>query len=218
MNEEDQQTLWNRLFAPFEAILSSDAAIFLKKFLQNPGEIGSVLPSSAHLAEAMTEQLRQLPPRNRSILEVGAGTGAITEHLVQELTKNDTLDIIELAPEFCEILNKKYSNHPNVHIHCCSVLEWSPENPYDAIISSLPINALDHSLVAEILAKFLEIGKPGCTISYYEYAALPALKNLFTKENSREALLQFIESHEETSSIIWANLPPARVHHCQIKS
>lgn len=218
MNEEDQNSLWNRLFAPFEAILTSDAAIFLKKFLQNPGEIGSVIPSSAHLAEAMTEQLSKLPPGDRCILEVGAGTGAITKHLIQQLTEGDTLDIVELAPEFCEILAQKYSDHPNVRIHCCSILEWSPEKPYDTIISSLPLNALDHLLVSEILEKFLEIGAPGCAISYYEYAALPALKSLFSKENNREAIIQFIEDHGDTSSIIWANLPPARVHHCQIKS
>ena len=50
--------------------------LFLKKYLQDPQSIGSVIPSSKFLGKAIYKSIKELDQTN--IIEIGAGTGAIT--------------------------------------------------------------------------------------------------------------------------------------------
>ena len=65
---------------------------FLRRFLANPKQVGALAPSSRRLAGALAE-----PPSHRTkparILEVGAGTGAITTPLVDLLGSDHCLDL-----------------------------------------------------------------------------------------------------------------------------
>ena len=59
----------------------SDTGLFLQEWLANPQRMGSVVPSSPQLAAAMA---RWLPADPESfVLELGPGTGAVTEALIK---------------------------------------------------------------------------------------------------------------------------------------
>ena len=81
--------------------MSSEALIFLKRFLDSPGTIGSLAPSSKYLGKAICEAVKSLD--DCKLVEVGAGTGSITKEIA-ELNP----EVIEIDSEFTELLKNKF--------------------------------------------------------------------------------------------------------------
>jgi len=78
---------------------------FFREFLAKPGKVGSVAPSSRYLARALTTPLSQ----NRqpvNILELGAGTGAVTRFIAPLLDGHDRLDICEANRQLAAVVRK----------------------------------------------------------------------------------------------------------------
>ncbi|MFQ5729674.1 MAG: class I SAM-dependent methyltransferase [Waddliaceae bacterium] len=216
----EQKTLLSCL----KKILPLDTVLFLFQFFRHPQDIGSLTPSSAALADAMTRYVNNENPQSekKHYLEAGAGTGAFTRAIIEKLGPNDHLDIIEINQKFCERLKKKYMHYENVSIHVGSVLEWKPHYQYDAIVSSLPFNAFRSQFVSDIYEHYRKITKPGGVVSYCEYMALPGIRKVFLKPSARKELQEtldvsssFEKNYEIREDKVFANFPPASVHHCQ---
>jgi phosphatidylethanolamine/phosphatidyl-N-methylethanolamine N-methyltransferase len=195
---------------------------FVFAFFSSPNSIGALFPSSPFLAKAITRQIKR---RNDSlrILEVGAGTGAFTKKIAEKLKEDDVFDIIELDTDFCQRLQKKFKNYKNVHIHCLSILDWEPEQPYDFIISGLPFNAFKADFLRAIIEKYKKLIKEGGVISYFEYIALAKIKLFFLRGYEKKqysktlsASIDFRNEFEFEKNKVFANLPPAYVHHLQL--
>lgn len=205
-------------------ILPIDQTVFLLQFLRHPNDIGSLTPSSKALAEAMTRFVKtNHDAKGKRYLEAGAGTGVFTHAIIEKLQPNDTLDVIEINPKFCETLSEKYKNLPNVTIHACSVLDWKPDYQYDVIVSSLPFNAFQAKFVETILNHYQAISKKDGIISYCEYMALPGIRKIFLPSASRNKLQatldvtsRFENLHQVHLDKVFANFPPACVHHCKV--
>ena len=198
----------------------SDFSFFIKRFILSPSTVGSLLPSSHSLASNMTKRAPQTP--SLRYLEVGAGSGAVTKHLLKKLRPSDHLDIIEYDADFCALLHKKFHAHPKVTIHQASILDFEGEK-YDVLISSLPLNAFSPALVAQILSKLQSLAKKGGHLSYFEYMGLGKLKQAVLRGEKRSAFKatldlkrQFARNFCRESDKIWFNFPPARVLHCQL--
>ena len=58
----------------------SDTGLFLQEWFANPKRTGSVVPSSKRLASAMARWLPKDP--TRYVLELGPGTGVVTDALI----------------------------------------------------------------------------------------------------------------------------------------
>ncbi|NGX43295.1 MAG: Ribosomal RNA small subunit methyltransferase A [Chlamydiae bacterium] len=223
-----RKDLMRRIFhqgtSRIKKILPIDTTLFLFQFFRHPNDIGSLTPSSAALANAMTRYIENDHPQTQEkyYLEAGAGTGAFTKAIIEKLGPNDHLDLIEINPKFCERLSKKYEHLKNVSIHVGSVLQWAPPYKYDAIVSSLPFNVFEAQFVLDIYEHYRKVIKPGGIVSYFEYMALPGIKKMFLKSSAREKLQKtldatnrFEEEHEIRIDKVYANFPPACVHHCQ---
>ena len=201
-----------------------DTTLFILQFIKHPNDIGSLTPSSVHLAEAMTRYVVSKPgnEQGKKYLEAGAGTGAFTKTIISKLKPEDHLDIIEINPKFCERLQKKYSNYNNVSIHVGSVLDWKPDYKYDTIVSSLPFNAFRANFVEEIYNHYEKITAPGGYVSYCEYMALPGIKKMFLTPRAKKVLqdtldvtTKFENKFQVKLDKVFVNFPPAVVHHCQ---
>lgn len=195
--------------------------LFAKRFLCDPTAIGSLWPSSEKLAHCMT-QSSSCNPNPTSYLEVGAGSGALTGRLVHNLRVQDTLDIVENDPKFCTILRNKFGQMPRVNVHEVSILDFSGKE-YDVVISSLPLNAFPADVVAKILKKYESLVKKGGSLAYFEYVWLEKLKQALLSgmkaHDFKEALIlkqRFASQYGKKAELIWRNLPPARVIHCQM--
>lgn len=200
-----------------------DSTLFFLQVIKHPNDIGAIAPSSTHLAEAMTRFIQNYDTtQGKKYLEAGAGTGAFTKMLIKKLGPQDHVDIIEINPKFCEVLKRKYANSPNVHIHAGSILDWRPAYKYDAVVSSLPFNAFKSGFVQEILDHYRLIIASGGHLTFCEYMVISKIKKFFLPSPAKKNLQQtmnlikdFEGKYQVQKQKVFANLPPAYVHHCQ---
>ena len=202
------------------SIFAMDQSNFFQSFIENSETIGAVAESSSHLANEITKYYPKDNSKPVRILEVGAGTGVFTRVLRENLRPGDTLDVVELMPDFIELLNRDFKANAQVQVHGIDILKLESNEPYDLIVSGLPFNAFSGEKISEILQKYLALSKTGTIISFFEYAALPSLRS-FLKPSAeydftRTMIRSFVEEFEVEENTVMLNLPPAVVHHLLI--
>lgn len=172
---------------------------FYKALIANPRSMGTGIPSSTYLANVIASFV---PINgNKLVIELGPGTGVITNSLLKHGIKPENLTSIELSPELANRLRKRF---PTINIiqGDATQLDELLKNrtqPIQAIISSLPLLSLPpettHSILTQI-DQLLPIH--GLYIQYTYGKKAPwseVLKNF-----------QLIALKR-----VWLNIPPARV-------
>ncbi len=179
--------------------------------------IASIAPSSRYLARAMLEGL----PIDgvRTVVELGAGTGAITRVLLETLPPQATLLAFEINPEFISYIQKSFSDPRLVLLNARAESlgqELRRRGLYrvDAVISSLSLRFMpDHRqrVLQEVLAPFMD---ERSVYTQYQYVHGVRLKNgKIQRHSSLPFLRQYFGSIQ--CRTIWRNLPPAQVFTCR---
>ncbi len=207
----------------YESSCFRDAILFLHRFIASPSTIGSIFPSSSYLVENITRKIPDLTATARPAqryLEVGAGTGSFTEKIIAKLQPNDQLDIVEYDPTFCQLLRRKFHHLPNVTIYEKSILDHQSA-PYDVVVAGVPLNSFKAAFVDQVFKKYVELTKPGGSLSYFEYIGLARIKQAFLGEEASSdfnKVLQlkadFFAQYGTECDSIYCNITPARVLHC----
>jgi phosphatidylethanolamine/phosphatidyl-N-methylethanolamine N-methyltransferase len=180
----------------------ADSTLFLREWLVNPQRTGSVAPSSPKLAAAMARWLPRDP--ESYVLELGPGTGAVTEALIKRGLREDRLVAIEHNPTLAKHLRKRF---PRAHIitgDAWQLDELLRSQPVaipsvGAVISSLPLLNFPKEQAETLAAKIRLILDPRGRWVQYTYQ--------IGKDRSRGS----DEFRLLASQIVWLNLPPARV-------
>lgn len=202
---------------------------FLQRFLASPRQIGAVAPSSRFLARALVGPLAQ-HDRPVNILELGAGTGAVTRHIAPLIGPQDRLDICEADPALARHLKHHYLESGQLceHFHAGRVRlfdqylqEVRGMLEYDFVISGLPLNAFKLRDVKSILDVLKRQAKPGCVLSYFEYIGLRGLMRAI-RAGGRNAryrsgyLDRQIRNYQFERQSVLLNIPPAYARHLLI--
>lgn len=83
-----------------------DEVQFIRSWIEKPLSTGAVMPSSRVLARAMA---RYVDPRvDGPVIELGPGTGPVTEALVKQVVDPARLILAEFNPDFCRLLRTRY--------------------------------------------------------------------------------------------------------------
>lgn len=109
------------------------------QLLKHPRMTGTAVPSSRFLAKAMAQAAQ---PASH-VVELGAGTGAITAALWPRW-KTAVLSSVELQPELAHKLQSRFPElkvHQGCAAHCLDTLQV-PDHASVAIVSSLPFRSL----------------------------------------------------------------------------
>ena len=180
----------------------SDSTVFLREWLANPQRTGAVAPSSPQLGAAMARWL----PRNPEsfVLELGPGTGAVTDALLKRGLREDRLVAIENNPNLAKLLRKRFP-----HAQIITGDAWDldtlikelpcPVESVGAVISSLPLLNFPKAQADALAQKIRAILEPRGRWVQYSYQIV--------KDRSRGADAFKLLA----SKIVWFNLPPARV-------
>lgn len=113
------------------------AAAFMAVALARPSTVGAILPSSRQLADAMA---RAASGAHR-LIELGAGTGAITEALCRCHPQVPTL-AVEMEAALAEQLRRRF---PQIEVRAAAaheVLREAQRPGPTALVSSLPFRSL----------------------------------------------------------------------------
>ena len=170
------------------------------------------------------------PEPNRRILEIGPGTGPVTAKIIQQMGPYDTLDLVELNERFVSVLKDRLhrdsqwqSVAERIQIHCLPIEELSAGEPYEVIISGLPLNNFSCEVVVAILDRLHQLAAPDAMLSFFEYVAIRKAKSLFCKSPERrrlsgieQILAQQLSAWEVDRECVFANVPPAWVHHLRL--
>ncbi|MBN2580698.1 MAG: methyltransferase domain-containing protein [Pirellulales bacterium] len=208
----------------------SEVGLFFRECLRNFHTTGAVLPSGEFLGKALVRYVAEPADQPRRILEVGPGTGAVTRRILEAMQPQDTLDLVELNATFVRQLERRMQTDPRflalgprLRLHHAAVEELPPEEPFDIIISGLPLNNFSLKLVRQILEKLFTLLRPGGSLSFFEYIAVRRVKSLVSNRIARQRLrgidrtVQRIRrAHGIARQAVWLNVPPAWVHHLRI--
>src|SRR3974377_115511 len=80
-------------------------ALFLREYMRNPRATASVCPSSPALSRRMAESIDFR--RARTVVELGAGTGAVTREILGRLPRTGRLFAVDNNPRFVEHLTQR---------------------------------------------------------------------------------------------------------------
>lgn len=76
--------------------------MFFRRWIANPLQMGSVVPSSAALCRHIVAQTRRAP--DEAVLELGAGTGVVSRALLAAGVPADRLMVVEIVPDMARHL------------------------------------------------------------------------------------------------------------------
>jgi phospholipid N-methyltransferase len=204
--------------------------LFLQEFRQTFRTTGAILPSGRSLAKALARNVGKgdVPLR---ILEVGPGTGAVTAQIVKRMKPGDRLELVELNDRFVDRLHERFSEEPDFHrvegqtqIHHAPLQEVNCEQPFDVVISGLPLNNFAVHEVEGLLKSLVGSVRTGGTLSFFEYVAVRYAKAAISKADDRvrlrgisKALNALFAEYPTERQWVWPNVPPAWVHHVRVQ-
>jgi phosphatidylethanolamine/phosphatidyl-N-methylethanolamine N-methyltransferase len=177
-----------------------DEVRFLRSWIERPLTTGAVAPSGKHLARTMARYVD--PASDGPVVELGPGTGPVTQALVKAGVAPARLVLVEFNPDFCRVLQLRYPDATIVQGDAYSIrrlLESLLVRPAAAVVSSLPLITKPIRMRVRLLRDAFDLMQPGAPFVQFTYSvASPVPTRL--KGLSAEA-----------SQRIWMNLPPARV-------
>ena len=184
---------------------------FFAGFLRRPWTVGALAPSSACLARLV---LRHCPLRKATtVVELGAGTGAITRLIQERIGADTTFLALELDARHVDRLRERY---PEVTVcresaeDLHTVLARHDCQAADCIVSGLPWGNMNRRTQDRIMQQVLTSLKPGgrfCGFGYLHARWYPSSRMF------REMLAANFE-RVHISRVVWRNLPPAFAYSC----
>lgn len=179
-----------------------DDARFLKSWFERPLLTGAVTPSGKLLARVMASYVD--PRSSGPIIEIGPGTGPVTEALIRRGIGEERLVLVEFNPRFCELLQQRF---PRATVVCGDAyrikdtLRGLLEMPCAATVSSLPLLTKPMEMRLALLQEAHDLMRPSAPFVQFTYAMVPPIP-------AKAAGTGYTMSR---SNQIWLNLPPARV-------
>ena len=147
-------------------------------------ERGAVAPSSRYLARRMSECI----PRhgNPVVVELGAGTGSLTQEILRRLPKKGRLVAIEVKPRLAESLKQHYSDSrfeviTGNAVHLSSYLMGAGIGKVDCVISGLPLGNFPRLQQMRILTQIKDcLSQNGVYVQFqYFLASVWRIKRVF---------------------------------------
>jgi phosphatidylethanolamine/phosphatidyl-N-methylethanolamine N-methyltransferase len=189
-----------RQFERKKGIRLDDEVRFIRSWIERPLSIGAVTPSGKPLARTMARYVD--PASDGPVVELGPGTGPVTEALVEAGVSPSRLVLVEFNPSFCRILRTRYPDATLVQGDAYSMrrlLETLLLQPAAAVVSGLPLVTKPITERLRLIRDSFDLMVPGAPFVQFTYsvaAPLPKRIGGFSVEASER---------------IWMNIPPARV-------
>ncbi len=177
-----------------------DEARFLRSWFERPLVTGAVTPSGKMLARTMASYADPSVPG--PVIELGPGTGPVTEALIRRGFEQERLILVEFNPDFCALLRRRFPRTTVIRGDAYSIRETLGglvTEPCAATISSLPLFTKPLEKRLELLQDAHDVMHPDTPFVQFTYAVVPPMPARSTSYTATP------------SERIWRNMPPARV-------
>ena len=177
-----------------------DEVRFLRSWIEKPLHMGAVMPSSKLLARTMAQYV-DIDSKG-PVIELGPGTGAITNALIEHGVDQKRLVLVEYNPGFCALLRDRYPQARVVQGDAYALrasLEDVLDAPASAVVSGLPLVTKPMLTRLKLIRDAFAALAPGAPFVQFTYSVAPPIPKSLPGVST------------EASERIWMNLPPARV-------
>ncbi|MFL9827604.1 class I SAM-dependent methyltransferase [Rhodoplanes sp. SY1] len=177
-----------------------DDVRFLRSWIERPLAIGAVMPSSKPLARAMASYVD--PHGTGKVVELGPGTGAITEALVEHGVDESRLVLVEFNSNFCRLLRARYPAATVIQGDAYRLRGLFGDflrGEVSAVVSGLPLMTKPLRARLRLLNEAFGLLQPGGPFIQFTYSVVSPIPRSLARVRT------------EASERIWLNLPPARV-------
>ena len=177
-----------------------DEVRFLRSWIEKPLHMGAVMPSGRVLARTMARyvDIKSTGP----VVELGPGTGAITNALIERGVDQKRLVLVEYNPGFCALLRDRYPQAKVVQGDAYTLrdsLRNMLSAPASAVVSGLPLVTKPMLTRLKLIRDAFAALSPGAPFVQFTYSVVPPIPKSLPGVST------------EASERIWMNLPPARV-------
>lgn len=176
-----------------------DEVRFLRSWIEKPLHVGAVMPSGKVLARTVARyvDIQSTAP----VIELGPGTGAITDALIARGVSEKRLLLVEFDPGFCALLRERYPQATIIQGDAYNLDQTLSElrQPAAAMVSGLPLVTKPMMIRMKLMRDaFLKL-EHGAPFIQFTYSVAPPIPKSLPGV------------HTQASERIWMNLPPARV-------
>lgn len=175
---------------------------FFLGFLKEPGQVGSVIPSSRFLENRIV-QAADLSTARR-VVELGPGTGGTTRAFLRHLGPEARLLSIELSAFFHELLGEitdpRFINHLGSAENLADILAQHHMEQPDVVISGIPFSKMPNTVGTQVAQAIQDnLGADGRFIAYQ-----------FRRDVAR--ITSPVMGEPASCSLELCNIPPMRVY------
>lgn len=177
-----------------------DEVRFLRSWIEKPLHMGAVMPSGRVLARTMAQYVDR--DSSGPVVELGPGTGAITNALIERGIEQKRLVLVEYNPGFCALLRDRYPQATVVQGDAYRLRDslWDVLSvPASAVVSGLPLVTKPMLTRLKLIRDAFLALAPGAPFVQFTYSVAPPIPKSLPGVST------------EASERIWMNLPPARV-------
>ncbi len=176
-----------------------DEVRFLRSWIEKPLHMGAVMPSSKALARTMARYVD--PHSDGPVIELGPGTGAITDALLAHGIAEKRLVLVEFDPGFCALLRERYPQANVIQGDAYGLDQTLADlkEPASAMVSGLPLVTKPMLVRLKLMRDAFQKMEAGAPFVQFTYSVAPPIPKSLPG------------IHTQASERIWMNLPPARV-------
>jgi phosphatidylethanolamine/phosphatidyl-N-methylethanolamine N-methyltransferase len=177
-----------------------DEVRFLRSWIEKPLHMGAVMPSGRILARTMAQYVDV--GSTDPVVELGPGTGAITNALIEHGVDQKRLVLVEYDPGFCALLRDRYPQATVVQGDAYTLRDslWNVlSKRASAVVSGLPLVTKPMLTRLKLIRDAFAALAPGAPFVQFTYSVAPPIPRSLPGIST------------EASDRIWMNLPPARV-------
>lgn len=177
--------------------------LFWQRTIKNPLQVCSLFPSSPFVGRAMTSVLGDRIDSH--IIELGAGTGAVTRQLIRNGVQPQKLTLIEIDAQLGGHLRRGF---PDTDVVIGSAQDlaklWQERNggSVGAIVSTLPMRLFSKRLIYLVMKNSLQVLEDGGMFVQFTY-----------RQNSPvpPRVVRALRMKAWRYTRVWLNLPPAAI-------
>lgn len=182
------------------SIKLKEGELFFRQWMRSPKSMGSIIPSSKALARGLAAAATWKP--GQYIVELGGGTGAITQGLIERGIPRDRLVVIELDGALYDWLSERLPGSVVIRgdaTRLDTILQQHQIDNVGSVVSGLPMVGMPFEFHQAIVTQGLKVLDEGGVMLQYSYSPVPPIPA--KKLGVRAELVKYV---------LW-NFPPATV-------
>ena len=145
--------------------------VFFRSWLRDPFHVASITPSSRWLARLMATDVGA----GARVVELGAGTGTLTDAIVERGVRQEDLYLVEQHAMFCDVLRQRFPVSKVVQADAAALTDslGSLLGTVDYVISGLPIVWFNRNKKTKILQEAFALLRPSGRYQQFTYLGPP---------------------------------------------